>query len=297
MRIIFALIVLPIFIFSCTNLAVKSVVPQPPQVNSNMTQRQIASEEEDFYVKSYANFFYQENYLGRLKKIRVLAHQLHTLMNEKGHPRKRILEKFQMDLDKNLAYLSGLDENISVKDWLPEATTRDYSKKLAALIRVSQSADVMAQLESYLASTKVMEDDTYEVNSFYTLMRKALRELKESLVARTGNSMDPILESRLSYSKFLSEEARLNLHKVFDSKMKAPQKKVASFFKKIESVNSVDQARAILNSRDMILTRSYLAYTESSGSSDIDGIRDDFDTKISTYFGLEMIKFLFSNLN
>ena len=274
-------------------------LPQPPPMQSNPNQRQIASDEA-YLGNSYNSYFADENYLARLEKMRKLVRQLHVLMEEKGHPRKKILKKFQNDLDRQISFLDKLeiDKSKLIKGWLPKENTYQYSAKIRALGMIQDSGNVMAQLETYLSSTKVLDEDNFEQNFYYSLLRKALRALSEDLQKRESPSSAGIFKAQLSYADYISSNARRDLRKVFsDRKDRATEKRVNAFFRRLQQVRSEPEAKSLLASSEMNFAHLALQNADYTQSSDIEGARDDMDTKITTYFGLEMIKYLYGQLN
>jgi len=262
--------------------------------------RQIASDEA-YLGKSYLTFFESKNYIVRLERIRMLAKRLHSLMEEKGHPRARLIQKFQDDLDKQIAYLKKLEDlqNQPGKDlpisWLPQKDTYQYGAKIRALHAVKNSSEVMAQLESYLSATKVMEDGSYDQNFYYDVMRKALSQLGKSLQEIEGDKGQDLLAAKLSYADYLAGVARNHLHKAIESR--PLEKKLRATFKELQRVRNAQDAKAILASKEVAEATMILRNSDYSNSSDIEGARDDMDTKIATYFSLEMIKYLYGGLN
>lgn len=269
--------------------------PTPPQGD-----RQLASDEE-YLGKSYLTFFESKNYIVRLERMRMLAKQLYSSMEEKGNPRKRLLQKFQDDLEKQISYLKkleGLDAQPGKElpiSWLPQKDTYQYGAKLRALHAVKNSSEVMIQLETYLAATKVMEGISYEQNFFYDLMRKALSQLGKSLQGVDGDKGRDLLNAKLSYADFFAGVARMHLHKAIESR--PLEKKLRATFKELQRVRNAQEARVILTSNDIAEATKVLKYSDYANSSDIEGARDDMDTKIATYFSLEMIKYLYGGLN
>lgn len=291
-----------VFLFSCSSKQIASNfdldLPQPPVVQNAESQRRLASEEE-YLGTSYEKFFGDQNYIGRLHKLRKLVRQLHFLMEEKGHPRKRILKKFQDDLDQQIAFLERLetDQNVTLKSWLPAEKTYQYGAKIRTLQAVKNSSDVMARLEAYLASTKVMEDSTYDQNFYYNLMRKGLKAMADDL-AKVNTKGADALSAHLSYANYLSSVARAQLHTVFPNKSsKVVETRLNATFRQIQQVRSVAQAKSLVNSPEVVYASQILANADYTSSSDIEGSRDDMDKKIATYFGLEMIKYLYGQLN
>ncbi len=270
-------------------------LPQP-----QYGDRQIASDEA-YSEKSYIAFFENRNYVVRLERIRMLAKHLGSLMEEKGQPRKRLLQKFQEDLDKQINYIKKLEDLTAQPEkklpinWLPQKDTYQYGAKIRALHAVKNSSEVMFQLEAYLASTQVIEDSGYDQNFFYGLMRRALSQLGKSLQEIEGDKGQDLLAAKLSYADYFAGVARMNLHKAIDSR--PIERKVRATLRELQRVRSAQDAKAILVSRDFAEASSVLRNSDYSKSSDIEGSRDDMDTKITTYFSLEMIKYLYGGLN
>lgn len=270
-------------------------LPQP-----QYGERQIASD-ETYLGKSFLTFFESQNYIVRMERVRMLAKHLHSLMEEKGHPRKRLLQKFQLDLEHQISYLKKLEDlqaqpgKILPIAWIPPKDTYQFGAKVRALHAVRNSGEVMGQLDSYLASTKVMEDISFEQNFFYDLMKKALSQLGKSLQEIDGNKGQDLVAAKLSYADFFAGVARSHLHKAIDSR--PLEKKVRATFKELQRVRTAQDAKSILASKDVLEATSVLKNADYSNSSDIEGSRDDMDVKIATYFSLEMIKHLYSGLN
>jgi hypothetical protein len=293
-------------LFSCVSSSIATFSDNefglPPEFKSKIESRQIASDDKEFeqyLTETYTSYFEKETSVKRLLKIKMLAHQLHLNMEDKGHSRKRILEKFNADLKKQIEIIQNLEsgQENSLVSWLPDPKSPQYSKKILALQSIKYSAYVMGQLETYLAATKVMENDRfYFQTSHYGLLQRALKALAKELDS-VPVVPEGLQQSQFSYASFLSSVARNNLYKVFNQKQKKQQMRVDTFFKEIQLVNDSSEAKKLMNSNEMTFARSFLANKEYSGSSEIDGYRDDMDTKISTYFGLEMIRYLYDQLN
>lgn len=295
-------LVLCLFLVSCGSKQIvaknsEQALPMPLQ-----TQRQLASEEEEEYLgKAFVSYFETQNYVARVERIYALTKHLHSLMDRKGHPRKGLLQKFQDDLEKKIGYLKeleGTDRDRSQSlpiGWLPTKGTEQYGAKIQALNEVSNSGTVMMQLERYLDSTKVMEDVDYEQNFFYGLMTKALAQLGKNLQSVNGALGPDLMASKLSYADFFASLASKNLYKVIHNK--ATEKKIKSVLKNVNRVRTVQEAASFLTNRDVIEAESILRNADVINSSDIEGVHDDMETKITTYFSLAMIKHLYSGLN
>lgn len=295
-----ALLMLCLTLFACGSKQVASNTfgtdfPKPPQ-----GERQVASDRA-YSEKTYLTFFESRNYIVRIERIRMLAKHLGSLMEDKGHPRKKLLQKFQDDLDKQISYLKkleGSDVDPSKQlpiSWLPQKDTYQYGAKIRALHAVKNSSAVMAQLEGYLAATQVMEDTTFDQNFFYGLMRKALSDLGKNLQELEGEKGSDLLVAKLSYADFLAGIARRNLHKAVESR--PVEKRLRATFKELQRVRNAQDAKAVLGSSGVAEATMVLKNSDYSSSSDIEGSRDDMETKIATYFSLEMIKYLYGGLN
>lgn len=262
-------------------------------------QRQLATEPSETSNKIFSKIFDNDDYLNRIRHIGKYTNELFILMEVKGHPRKRILQIFKKEIDTQLAYLVSIERNADSlpKAWLPQPNSDEYDSKIKSLKWISASAEVMLQLSSYLSATKVMDDGNYDQNIYFRYLNRALSALRSELIIREGNNDQIVRQAQFSFADQLASEARLNLYKVFTKKNRDAQKKVDLFFADLQRVRSSRQAQALIESPDMVFARSYLAYSESTGSSDIEGIREDMDIKIATYFGLEMIKYLYTHLN
>jgi hypothetical protein len=272
-------------------------LPKPPPTQNPLSQRKLASDEE-YIGQSYEKYFLEKNYIDRLKMVRSIIRQLHIDMEEKGRARQNILRKFQTDLDKQIALLQKVETNPSSlkPGWLPDPNSYQYGAKMRALEEIKFSSEVMFQLESYLSATKVMDDD-FE-NFYYRYMRKALIALAEDLKGREEPSKDGLLQAQLSYSDYLASMARSRLHRVFDDKKSRPVvKRLNAFFRQIQAAHNGSEAKAIGVSSEMGYARNVLATADYSNSADIEGSRDDMDNKISTYFGLEMIRYIYGQMN
>ena len=295
-----ALLLLGLTLFACGSKQVAlntygADFPQP-----QYGDRQMASD-EDYLGKSYLTFFESKNYIVRLERIRMLVKRLYSLTEEKGHSRKRLLQKFQDDLEKQISYLKKLEDLEAQPGkalpigWLPQKDTYQYGAKIRALHAIKNSSEVLTQLESYLTATKVMEDSTYDQNFFYGLVRKALSQLGKNLQEIEGDKGQDLLSAKLSYADFLAGVARMHLHKVGESR--PVEKKLRATFKELQRVRNIQDAKAILASKDVAEATMILKNSDYTSSSDIEGSRDDMDTKIATYFSLEMIKYLYGGLN
>lgn len=297
-------ILLCVYLFSCSSgpvapYAVDKDIPQPPQVQNLNSQRSLASNEE-YSDSSYQKFFGEYNYVERLHRVRRLANLTQSIMEDKGHPRKRLLKKFQEDLDKQIALLEKVetDKDNTAASWLPKLNSYQYGAKVRAVQAVKNSADVMNQLDSYLSSTKVMEDSSSDQNFYLGLLRKAVKAMGDELQQRDGVKASVLLPTQLSYGHYLSSVARAHLHKVFsDKKSRQLKEEVNGAFKKIQAVRNAPEAKAIVKSREIMNAYFALQMADYSNSSDIEGSRDDMDTKMATYFSLGMIKYLYGQLN
>ncbi len=297
------IVVLSLFLFSCSTYQIARSSSDSSEslieLHNQAKSRQLAAEQGNVSEEVYTKYFAAENYLNRLIKIEKYSRQLYNVMESKGHPRKRIMQQFRNDLAQQIVELKNLEsgqQNLGLS-WLPQVDSPEYRRKIQALRIVTESAKVMQQLENYLDATKVMEENSDNQNIYYRYLSRALRDLATELDEREGKNKEATQQAQLSYAEHLSTEARLNLHKVFTLKNKSTKKKVDQFLEKLQQARSVSQAQALLSSTEMDRSRSYLAYQEIPESSDIEGVRDVFDAKISTYYGLEMIKFLYSHLN
>lgn len=297
-------------LFACSSKQVASNnvfidIPQPPSVRHSESRRQLASDEE-YLGSSYNSFYGNRNYIERLQQTGKLVRLLQSIMEEKGHPRKRLLEKFKDDLDKEIVFLLKQEDAIGKplnlqalpKTWLPQANSLQYGAKLRSLQAVLSSSEVMARLESYLSATKVMEDGNYEQNFYYGLLRKALAQLNDELKKVDGNKVIDLFHAQSSYGDFLASVARSHLHHIFRDKSSRPvEKRLKQTFRQIQRVRTPEDAKTIMASAEVTYASSVLLSADYSGSSDIEGSRDDMDTKMATYFSLEMIKYLYGNLN
>lgn len=294
-------IVLCLFLFSCGSKQVVSQGTEPILPMPLPTQRQLASEADEYIGKSFTSFFETQNYITRIERIKTLAKHLHSLMDRKGHPRRRLLQKFQDDLEKKIGYLKELEGTDRDSDkslpigWLPQKDSDQYSAKIQALLEVHNSGEVMAELERFLDSTKVMEDVDYEQNFFYGLMTKALNQLEKNLQQVNSAQDKDLLNSKFSYADFFASVASMNLYKVVTSKV--TEKKIKTTLKKVGKVRTILDAKAYLKSKDVIEAESILKSADAINSSDIEGVHDDMETKIATYFSLAMIKHLYTGLN
>jgi len=297
-------------LFACSSKQVASHnnvlldVPPPPAQGSD-SQRKLASDEE-YSTGAYNKFFGERNYIERLQQMGKLVNLLQSIMEDKGHPRKRLLQKFKDDLEKEIAFLLKQEEAQGKpvdlkglpKNWLPLANSLQYGAKLRSLQAVLSSSEVMAQLESYLSATKVMEDGNYDQNFYYGLLRKSLTQLNEELKTADGNKVINLFHAQSSYGDFLASVARTNLHRVFKDKSYRPiEKRLKQTFRQIQRVRTPDDAKAMMASAEVTYASSVLLNADYFGSSDIEGSRDDMDLKMATYFSLEMIKYLYGHVN
>lgn len=311
----YLLLLFLIGLFSCSSKPLTSNspeldVPQPLSVQNASGQRATASDEE-YLRNSYERFFEGKNdkgqsdvtvdYITRLQQVRKLTRFLNFLMETKGHPRKRLIQKFQDDLDKQIAYLNKLEKESPTQgllhSWLPKKDSYQYGAKIRALQAVVNSSVVMTQLEAYLESTKVLEDDSIDQNFYYGLMRKGLGVLNRELERVDGEKGKDLVATKLSYGEYFASVALLHLHKALDAKSRFHEKKIRAALKDLQKARRVEKAKQAVDSPEFKFASLVLMNAEYSESSDIEGIRADMDTKIATYFSLEMIKHLYVGLN
>lgn len=296
-----------IFMLSCTSKHVTQnwtdkTLPPPPQMANVSGQRSLASDEE-YLGRAYSSYFGDQNYVGRLEKVRKLVGELHSLMEIKGHPRKQILKKFQTDLDQQIKLLGSLesaDQNGLTLSWLPKEGTYQYGAKIRALRAVKESSDTMALLEAYIFSLKVLEDtnNPYALNFYYNLMRKGLAALGDDLQKLGLEKSQDSIPAKVSYGGYLASVARANLHKVFPERSDRPlQNRINLTLRKLQQVRTAVEAQSMAASPEVKYATSILMNADYFGSSDIEGSRDDMETKLSTYFNLEMIKYLYGRMN
>lgn len=302
-------------LFSCSSKQVGSNRPEfdipHPQSEQNTSNQRATASDENYLKNSYERFFEGKNdkgqsdaavdYITRLQQVRKLTRFLNFLMETKGHPRKRLMQKFQDDLDKQIAYLSKLETESPTKNlpdsWLPKKDSYQYGAKIRALQAVVNSSAVMNLLEDYLSSIKVLEDDSMDQNFYYGLMRRGLKVLGRELERVDGEKGKDLVATKLSYGEYLASVALVYLHKALDEKSRFHESRIKAALKDLQKARKAEKAKYVVDSPEFKFASLILMNVDYAGSSDIEGIRADMDTKIATYFGLEMIKHLYAGLN
>lgn len=285
-------------------------LPLPPQgsVESSYHEnrlvdkdsRSVASQQE-YLQTSYNNYYSGQNFYQRIDKLENLVAQLHGLMPEKGHAKKRLLAKHLIDIRQQKKYIESLSSNnsgalskISV-GWLPAPRSSQYSEKLQALGKIVASYKVMNQMGIYLTQAGVFDGDTRNEDFYLSLLNKSIGDIEGQLNQLPTAYRVEVKEAaentaRLEYSHHLANGVRFNLPRAFQSSPQTQYRRLDSFFKRVAQTDNLARIKSLLRSEEGRFAQQTLKGLHIMNSGDIQGFEDEVDLTLSTKFGLEMIQ-------
>ncbi|AGH94715.1 hypothetical protein [Pseudobdellovibrio exovorus] len=293
-------------------------LPQPPaelagnnrgdsrlfERDSRTDSRTVASQQE-YLQSSYNSYYSGQNFYQRIGKLENLVAQLHSLMPEKGHAKKRLLAKHLMDIRQQKKYLESLSSTSSESSvgWLPAARSgqgnsqhrEQYSEKLQALGKIVASYKVMNQMGIYLSQVGLFDGDTRNEDFYLSLLNKSIGDIEGQLsqlptAYRVETKEAAENTARLEYSHHLANGVRFNLPRALQSNPQAQSRKLDGFFKRVAHAESLSRIKSLLRSEDGRLAQQTLKSLHVTNSGDIQGFEDEVDLTLSTKFGLEMIQ-------
>ncbi|MEQ1723959.1 MAG: hypothetical protein ABL930_12345 [Pseudobdellovibrio sp.] len=300
MKYIFQLLLGATVMSGCTTFnkpSFQSSVPVPPIETQNIYSRNVAS---GYVDSAYNTYFADGNTYHRIAKVEAIAKQLHSVMPDKGHPKKKLVQQFLSDVRREALFLSALPGSADdiANSWVPSAQLAQFKEKIMSLGRVAQSYKIMSRAGIILTASGVFETDSNSQDFYLSLLDRATYEIENTLrdlmlvyLPEIKDAQDN--DAKINYSKGLANDIRNNLRKVLQPKS-LEYKKVDAVLNKISKSNAI-QAKKLIKTSEFLSAKSLLQNSERTISGDIEGFDDEVDTVISTRLNIVLINELISS--
>ncbi|MBY0554526.1 hypothetical protein K2P97_08355 [bacterium] len=295
MKLRFQLLLGALFLSGCTtfnNAANISGLPVPPEQTLNVHSRFIAS---TYVEEAYAKYFADGNFYQRVAKIEAVAKQLLSVMPDKGHPKRKLVEQFVSDARKEIIYLGSIQSSVSDKSnsFLPSAQLDQYNAKIQSLGRLTQSYKIMNRAGIYLTASGVFEEDSSNQDFYLSILDRSTYEIENGLrelvlVYKPEDKDAQENNAKMNYSRSLAQDTRNSIRRVLEVKS-AEYKKVDAVLASVARLSSSNLAKKLVRTVEFTNARNILKAANNINSGDIEGFQDDMDTTISTKFNLELI--------
>lgn len=280
----------------CAFFQSQSELPVPPVglSASENSIRDVASSEA-YVQNAYRTYFNGQNFYQRVAKLENITAQLHSVMPEKGHAKKKLVARFLADVRSQKSTLQNLPSTSAERQnsWLPSPRNAHYAQQVRSMGRVAASYKIMSRMGIYLTASGVFDADSGQEDFYLSLLDRASDELERSLrtimlVYKPEDAEADVSAARLNYARFLASDVRLALMRVYPARG-SEYRRLDNFFRQIETANS-SQTRQLVGGREGRFAESKLKTLHVMNSGDIQGFAEEVDLTISTKFGFEMIR-------
>lgn len=235
----------------------------------------------DYIDNAYNSYFLGTDKFQQIKKIEAVIKQLHAVMSDIGHSKKKLVGQFLADTHKEI---SLLEPN----------TKRTEAQLLMSLGRINASYKIMSLMGIYLTASGVFEKDTDDEDYYLGLLDRATSDIEKQLntalyIYKPENKEEDENNARLRYTGSLANEIRNNLYKVFPDTKNPNYRRADQYFNKVAKLTSVDEAKKLIKTSDFQYVRNILQNIQIINSGDIDGFQSDVDLTVATQFNFAMI--------
>lgn len=270
-------------------------MPTPPAgyVRSESGARDVASNEA-YVENAYRIYFNGQNFYQRVIKLENIAAQLHSVMPEKGHAKKKLVARFLADVRLQKNQMHGLSSTGAERrnSWLPSSENAHYSQHVRALGRIAASYKIMSRMGIYLSASGVFDADAAQEDFYLSLLDRATDEIERSLqtvvlVYKPEDKEADEAAAKLNYARFLASDVRMALTRVYPGRG-TEYRRLDGFFRQVERADR-SETRQLIRGREGRFVQSKLKTLHVMNSGDIQGFAEEMDLTISTKFGFEMI--------